>query len=626
MVDVLSTNLDGAAGLRAIDPRTVLSQLERAAEQASEPPTFEATMQVARRIAASYAVTGSVVAFADEVRLTADVYDVSTQVLAGRAQVQGSSDSVFSLVDRLSVEILAAGLVQDPQELPRPDLRRATTSSLTALRAYLEGEQRYRRSRWSEAISQFQRAVEIDSSFALAFHRLSLAQGWAQDVASPRAVEYSERAARLADRLPRREALLFRGTAERQHGRLASMRLLEQLVDDYPDDMEAWYQLGEAYYHIGKDALYPKVAAPEAFHRALELDPTFAPSYIHLIDDAFADQDSAGARDLIARYQQVDSAGPDAYGFRLAFSLVWGDSVSQGKATAALDTAATATLLRAYYTVVRSGYWEQVLALCSALLAPRHPVADQRAGQKGIFYTYSGLGQTRKAREALDSWGESSEVSVARFELVWHLAGYGDAETTQRALSVLTTDSQSHDRFLIGAVTASQGLWRDFDVQVTALQAEAEQAATERDSVEADEGRAYAAALMAYASAQRGERQAAIEALQAVLPRLPSLGPDFIRSQIHEILRYELAKSHIEQGDFGRAEAYLKSLQFYRTNTVPAEFRLARGYDGLGQLEKARLHYARVVKWWEDCDPELHAMWEQGRQALQRLTRQTTAG
>jgi putative alpha-1,2-mannosidase len=54
------------------------------------------------------------------------------------------------------------------------------------------------------------------------------------------------------------------------------------------------------------------------------------------------------------------------------------------------------------------------------------------------------------------------------------------------------------------------------------------------------------------------------------------------------------------------------------------QFYLGRIAEELGQPESAKEHYARTVRWWKDCDPELRPFREQAREALSRLTGEGT--
>ncbi len=231
MVDALYNNLDGAAGLRVINPRTVLSRWRRDVGEEKEADDPQRLLEVAHAVGATYALTGSMLGSGSEVRITVEVHDLDAAELR-RAQVEGSPDSMLALVDRLSVEILRAGLVSEGAELPQLDLSAVTTTSLPALRAYLEGEQKFRRGLWEEAADDFDRAVEADSSFALAHYRLSLAYGWTE-LGPEKPLEQSRLAARHSDRLPERAALLLRGNAQLSEGDLAGIRTLEELTRRY---------------------------------------------------------------------------------------------------------------------------------------------------------------------------------------------------------------------------------------------------------------------------------------------------------------------------------------------------------------------------------------------------------
>ncbi|MEE8550170.1 MAG: tetratricopeptide repeat protein, partial [Gemmatimonadota bacterium] len=107
----------------------------------------------------------------------------------------------------------------------------------------------------------------------------------------------------------------------------------------------------------------------------------------------------------------------------------------------------------------------------------------------------------------------------------------------------------------------------------------------------------------------------------AALPELPGIGPHFVRSFAHGVLRFELGRLLLELGRAREAEPYFRSLEFISGFVGPqVEFYLGQVYEALDDPEEAKLHYARFVRRWEDCDPELRPLWERGRQALARLT------
>ena len=121
MVNLLSTNLDGAAGIRAINSRTVLARWDD--RVGDEDRADEATsLEVARESGGRYALLGSAVAIGPSVRLTADVYDVETGESLGYSQVEGSPDDVLALVDQLSIQVIEAIVQTGQGELPSLNL------------------------------------------------------------------------------------------------------------------------------------------------------------------------------------------------------------------------------------------------------------------------------------------------------------------------------------------------------------------------------------------------------------------------------------------------------------------------------------------------------------------------
>jgi hypothetical protein len=174
MVDLLSTNLDGAGGLRAIDSRTTLARWREGTSQGGDPD-LETALGIAGRTGASYAVFGSAVETAEELRLSAQVYRIRDGANLDAVQVAGPSDSLTSLVDRLSIGILRGILTEKGRDLPAgPHLAAVTTTSLSALRSYLEGEVLYRRGAFVEAVEAYERAVQSD---CLRFRRGPAEQG-----------------------------------------------------------------------------------------------------------------------------------------------------------------------------------------------------------------------------------------------------------------------------------------------------------------------------------------------------------------------------------------------------------------------------------------------------------------
>jgi serine/threonine-protein kinase len=247
VVHLLHSNLNEVGGLRAIAPGTVLAQWDRRVA-AGERADLETALEVAAASGGNYALVGSAVSLGPSVRLEGTLYDVQGAASLGRVRVEGDPAGVWTLVDELAIEVVRALGQVGVGEFSGFDLAAATTSSIEALQAYLQGETFYRRGEFDSAIPAFELAAAEDTTFALAEYRLGLAQGWS--TFNPGVAQRHLRMALTAG-LPQREALFARAMEGYLDGSLDALGDVREYLQSHPDDAEAWYILGDALLHAG---------------------------------------------------------------------------------------------------------------------------------------------------------------------------------------------------------------------------------------------------------------------------------------------------------------------------------------------------------------------------------------
>jgi hypothetical protein len=91
------------------------------------------------------------------------------------------------------------------------------------------------------------------------------------------------------------------------------------------------------------------------------------------------------------------------------------------------------------------------------------------------------------------------------------------------------------------------------------------------------------------------------------------------------VIDYLLGREYLAGGDLERAQRHMLTPQRWAAGgetdlILPREFYLGQIAEARGNRAAAREHYARFVRWWRDCDPELRAWWEEGRRGLARVT------
>jgi len=282
MMDLLSASLDGAGDLRTVDPHNVLAAIAPAGEDGTGP---EQARAAAARLQAGSFVVGDVVEAGGRLRITARLYPRwSDDQAPASVSVEGEPTRVFRLVDGLTARLIAARSGGPAASLTR--LAALTTDSLAALKAYLEGERQFRAGHMDSALAPLERAIQIDSTFALADYRIATLETW-QPVQRPQAGEAVRRALRFAPRLGDRNRRLVEALAATFDERLGDAeRIYREIVSRYPDDVEASYQLGELIVHRGVYLGHSWLDARAPLERVVAIDPDHQDALFHLANIA----------------------------------------------------------------------------------------------------------------------------------------------------------------------------------------------------------------------------------------------------------------------------------------------------------------------------------------------------
>ena len=247
MVDLIAAKLSGE-DLRALEPRTMLDAWRKAGGTDENDLSRDASLNLARQLKAGRALLGDVVGTPNHIVLSVSLLGVEKGDQIARVSVEGAPDSLASLVNQLALQLMT-------QTSGEAAARMTTLSStsLPALRAYLDGQARLRRGDAQTAAKDFDRALKEDSTFALAGLGLRLATGWYGDPQlGNRGIDIAWREkARLS---ARDQALLVALAGPRYPERSSNLDLYksrEQYLSMAPDNAEAWYLLADQIFHFG---------------------------------------------------------------------------------------------------------------------------------------------------------------------------------------------------------------------------------------------------------------------------------------------------------------------------------------------------------------------------------------
>jgi tetratricopeptide (TPR) repeat protein len=271
LVVTLSASLDGVGEIRTADALTVLALTRENAA----PLTVAQGLQLGRRLGASSVVMGSVAASGGQARVDLGLYTTDSAQVIARATAIAPAGDLTTLTDSLTWTLLRD--VWRTRAPPTPSLAALTTRSLTALRAFLEGERAMLDGQWDGAAQAYGQAMAADSTFWLAFWRYSYARWWYLEAVDDSVLTplYAHRAA-----LPERDRLVLESWwTDTIPLALARGR---EAVTRFPEYWPGWMQYADWLFHAGPVYGHRADEALAALERTVALNPSFLPAWEHL--------------------------------------------------------------------------------------------------------------------------------------------------------------------------------------------------------------------------------------------------------------------------------------------------------------------------------------------------------
>jgi tetratricopeptide (TPR) repeat protein len=635
VVSLLGTKLDGAGELRSVDSRALLSRIAHDAESAADPARAAA---IARRFGAGLFVMGDVVEADGRLRVAAALYatDEWTEPVAEAA---AEGDDAFALVDEIATQLLA-GVEGGPGARVRR-IAAVTTTSLPAFRAYLAGEAEFRHGSFEPAFEAFRRAVELDTLYAMAYYRLSVAAEWLTR-AEP-AQEAAEKAYRYSSRLSERDTRLLEAfLAWRRGAHGEAERRYRAIVGTYPTDVEAWFQLGEIQYHGNPLHGRSSAESREAFERVLSFEPNDATSIIHLVRIAAAEGRHADMDSLAARFFALNPDADREHEVRSVQVLAHADPIRTDSFLSTIASESDLILSQVVWNTALVANNPEGVEMAARLLTDETRFTGEvwTMGHTIAAYTLVARGRVRDAFREIETIGRYDPLSAAEFRALLSVVPLipADREQLRRRrtevesldpasatssgnasffFSVLENRHEIIQLYLSGVLAARLG-----DGAAATVYADRLEAATppaESGTLTTDLA-AGVRAQIALAAGRPEDALAAIETVrQDIFYQLSMSSPydglileRYTRGEVlHSLGRYEEALPWLEHlGEVNAMELAYKPA---------ATFRRAEIYEALGRPEEAAGQYARFAEMWRDADPDLQPLVAQARAAVRRL-------
>jgi DNA-binding winged helix-turn-helix (wHTH) protein/tetratricopeptide (TPR) repeat protein/TolB-like protein len=240
---MLATGLAETPGLEVVSRQKIQQIVDELGVPDGEAMNPGQTLTVARRAGAGAVLVGSVFEFGSEIRIDAQVEEVTTGKILVAHSVRGSD--VFHLIDDLTDRVRGSLDLGDVDVESTPGITDVTTSSLEAYRFYKDGVEARRHLRLEDARDHLTHAVSVDPDFALAYWELKKVAQTMNDHTS--IDEYGRRMQENIERLPERKRLMAQAESNHKENPAEANRLLEDLLERYPGEEDAYVTLSHYY-------------------------------------------------------------------------------------------------------------------------------------------------------------------------------------------------------------------------------------------------------------------------------------------------------------------------------------------------------------------------------------------
>jgi len=336
----LEIDLEQSPYIDVMNERDILSTLKLMGLDNASPFSFGVAKEICERGHRQALLTGNIASVGREYLLTIEAVDCATgRELASAKAVAASKETVLVALDSVADHV-RRGLGESGQTLEgfQVPIADATTPSLEALKSYSIGQYLDAQGKSEvEALSFYQKAVELDPKFAMAYG--AIATEYYNLAEYNEASQFYRKAFELSSRISAKEKFTIQAHyyCEGQKDVLQGIQVYWMWVDTYPHDWSPWVNLANEYTQLGQYS-----TAISTGERAIEEGPNRGMAYSVLARacrraNRFADAKSIAQR---AEQRKIDSVGLHVTLMQIAYAendssalareISWGESHNVG--------------------------------------------------------------------------------------------------------------------------------------------------------------------------------------------------------------------------------------------------------------------------------------------------------
>jgi|GEM_PF-3930784 len=469
------------------------------------------------------------------------------------------------------------------------DTPKITTTSSEALKNYNEGVTLEEKFHESAAIEKYKAAIEFDSSFAMAYYRLSRTYESGGNLSG--AMESLEQAKQYAfSSTPLEWMYIFAWEKVLDNDLAGAIQSYADILKEYPNDRHALFVIGKTY-RLGKN--YPESVA--ALQKLIQKYPKYAPGYNQLGYTYYEMSDYERATELFKQYAALEPDEPNPYDSLGDMYRAQGDypkAIVQYKKALEINPDFYTSFINLGKSYFSGGKYDSAIVTYNQFLEAFKDKELQRNANSDLVEVYIAIGQYDKALELINKVIEYSETA---FQRSWAIGKKGYLYYLKNDLSA------SLDQLNRSLTIFPDAIWsREWRGLVFLKRQNYDQVFSEAEKMKDLINRYGLKGYQCSYNNLMGKAAMEQDLLdEAIMYFKDSLELD--RSSC----RYLLATAYFKKGNLQKATALCEEFFKYNENHALARFLYAQILEQQNQKDLASAEFQKFLNIWNDADKDL---------------------
>jgi len=396
LTEMLIRSLSQSSSLSVLSTDRIFEILNRLGES-PEALDFDMAAIVAKEANVVAVLTGNISRNGDSLQINVKVLEPNQGKILKEESVEGAGlDNIFSMVDQLTQKIMNS--LQFTLAEQSKGIEDLMTNSLEAMRHYASGIDLTNKYLLSDAIKQFEKAIEFDSTFVASYLRLCPLL-YNQGEIEKSNQEFQKLLSLKYKATPQEKYQIDRLEAGFSGDRRKTIEVSQQWLQKYPDDLDANLNLAGIYF-----TLQNFDQAVHYYQKVLTIDPKYKMAY-NILGYIYAyTGDYSNAITTLNKYKELAPDEPNPYDSIGEIYLFQGDykqAEKHFKQAISVNDQFIHALIHLGDTYLDKGKYIKALKTFNKSLDKATDPTDKANLYTAIGFTEWRLGQTDKAINSL---------------------------------------------------------------------------------------------------------------------------------------------------------------------------------------------------------------------------------